>query len=84
MTGMPRRGMHYHSGRFIDDDHIIILINDIQGNVFWFQINGLRFFRYDAHHITHLKLVLGFNGLPINGDVTILNPFLQLRAGNIT
>ena len=38
-------GMHHHAGRFIDRDHVIILIKDFERQILWFGVERCKISR---------------------------------------
>ena len=77
--------MYYHSLRLIDDQEIIVLINDIKGDILWSRISIDRSGDIYGYIITLSELiaVLG-NDLTVNGNITCRDKAREIRSRILT
>ena len=80
---MPRRWMHHHALGFVDDNHLVIFVHNIQWHRFRFGFQWRRRWRIKADLVTELNFFLAFGSLAIKLNQTRREPFLHLRAGKI-
>ena len=64
---MSRCRMYDHALRFIDDDDIIVLIDDIEWNILRLNIQFFCVRDLDSNRIAGPELVIGFDGFAIYG-----------------
>ena len=83
VVGVAGGRVHHHPLGLIDDEDVIVFVNNVEGDVFRLQVNFDRRFRFNHHPIPRLELVLGFDGLAVNGHGAIIDPALELGAGEL-
>ena len=81
---VARRGVHHHSGRFVDDNQMLILMDDIERDI----LRNWRSFNRRRHH--HLDLVAGVqffaslhHRLLVDADPSVCNERLKSRPRHI-
>lgn len=57
--GMANRRMHNHASGFIDDDKIIIFVENLQGDIFWFDFAQFDFGKFQGKGFTATEFVAG-------------------------
>jgi hypothetical protein len=80
---MPRRRMHHHPLWLIHHKEVIILIHNIQGNVFRNQFQWFRFRNRPLHHFSAFQPIIFGNLLLIYDEISVFYLLLQHRAGNV-
>jgi hypothetical protein len=76
--------MHHHPRCLIDDDQMLVLVQDIEGNGLSDYFEGLRLRHSDLNSIPrlHQPLFIGA-ALPVQGDGFPLNQLLDTIAGEV-
>ena len=75
--------MDYHPARFIDNNNILILINNIQRNIFRLYIQRLRLRHSNINFVTQTQLVVGFQHLAAAHSTALLQQLLHIRASKL-
>lgn len=74
--------MRIHSGIFIHDREIIILIDDLEWEILCFDMHFL-YFPVDLDDITSVYLFILYEALPIIRDTSPLDHLLNIRPRNM-
>ena len=69
---MPRRRMHDHTLRLIHDQHILILVDDVERDVLRLHVERHRRRQIQRQHIARLQLRARFRRLPVQEDTLLL------------
>ena len=70
---MPRGRMNHHSLGFVYYDHILVLIEDLQRNIFRFDIRLHGFRQFEFHNLIRLYPVTSLYRNAVYGNCIILN-----------
>ncbi|MNP54638.1 hypothetical protein D3C76_1492100 [compost metagenome] len=76
---MARSWMHNHSARFVNDDHIRILIGNVKRDRFRCQLRRGRLRNGNGDFISGCEFVVGFDRTSSNRYIPAFNPLLHLR-----
>ena len=80
-----RTGMHAHAGRFVDDSEVVVLVHDIEGNVF-----GKRLERRKLHPPRDDNILVAvqtqgwFGRDAVHQDLALLDQLLHAHAADIS
>src|SRR5262245_60860780 len=77
------RGMGYHSRRFIDDEKVIVLEENVERDILRSCVLRRRFGEGDVNDLTGLHQVAGACRLAVNENKSVLNSTLDFVAGGI-
>jgi len=80
---MARGGMHHHSGWFVDDDDVRVLIEDRQRQRLGLRRRLDRRRDVDGDLLTRLHRLIRLGFPPANPHVSIFDEALDLRSGVI-
>lgn len=76
-------GVDYHTGFFVDDEHVVVLVDDVEGDVLR---NDLELVGWvgeeDADDIKGFDLIAWLGGLLVDEDAVGFGGGLYLGAGN--
>ena len=74
---IPGRRMHHHSSRFVDHQQIIVLINDLKGNILRFHLQLLWSRYLDQDTVAFNALFFFAAKLPVSKNFSFFKEFLQ-------
>ena len=82
-VGMAGRRMHHHAARFVHNNDVLVLKDDVQGQGLGDQgqIGGRR--ELDREQIPGAHLVVFLHGRPVQADAAVLQQTLGAAAGQI-
>ncbi len=77
--GIARSGMHNETGRFVDHDEALVLVEDLERNVLGLEPGFFRGRQDHLDNIANLDRVMRFDKLPIERGEPFLNELLGVR-----
>ena len=81
---MPVGGMYYHPGGFIDYHQVVVFVNDVQGDIFRYDLDFPTGIGHDDRYdIFGFYLITRFDSLPVYQNISGIGSFLNFCAGSI-
>ncbi len=77
---MACRRVHHHPLWFVYDNHVLVLIQDIKGDILRFNVGLLRRRKLKRHHILRLDPVASLYGCTVYGNAVLLYHSLDIGA----
>nr|AAB57768.1 orf-H; hypothetical protein; Method: conceptual translation supplied by author [Bacillus subtilis subsp. subtilis str. 168] len=77
---MPGCWVNNHSARFVDDQHILVLIINIQIHRLCQDVERFRFRYSDGHLITRLNFIIRFHRASVHDNLSVFYPLLNLGS----
>jgi len=71
--------MHNETGRFVHDDEVLVLVEDLERNVLGLEPGFFRGRQNHLHNVSDLDSVMGFDTFAIERRETPLNELLGVR-----
>ena len=76
--------MHYQSRLLVDDNHVVVLIDDVQRNLLRLDIAfARRIGEHDGNHVVRLHLVVLLDDFVVHQDVACLGGILHTVARDV-
>jgi len=82
-VGVAGGGMDDEAGGFVEDDEIVVLEEDVKGDVLGDGLHGHGIGNRDGHDIAGMQLRTGFHDRGVERDRTVLDQCLNPRARQI-
>lgn len=81
--GVAGGGVDDHAVGFVDDDDVVIFVEDFEGDVLLWGIEGDGFGEGDGDAVAGFEGVAGFCGVAVEEDVLVADEGLDARAGEV-
>lgn len=75
---MPCTWMDHHARRLVDDEHLLVLKQNVQRDILWIYRPLLRRGDHDAHPIARSNWVARLHRATVDGDMTFVDQFLNI------
>lgn len=82
-VGIPRRGVNHQTCWFVNDDEILILVEDIEGNILRNDLGGLRLWKADCDLVTRVDGSFRLCFRSVDHNVPLLEESLDAGAREI-
>jgi hypothetical protein len=74
----------HHAGRFVDDGEVLVLVEDIEGDVLGNGVEGSRLWgAFDLDGFAAVELLLGFGRVAVDADLASLDEKLDAGATDV-
>ena len=75
-------GVHHHAGRLVHHQHVIVFVNDVQGNVFRQNLRAAPLVGHDEfHHVARSDNVIGLDRFVVHQHIAQFDGLLHTVTG---
>jgi hypothetical protein len=84
VVGGAGAGVNHHAGRFVDDGEVLVLVDDVEGDVFGDGVEGWRLWgAFDLDGLAAVELVFGLGGFAVDADLLVFDEELDAGATDV-